>query len=67
MAPTIINTFLEHYDFTGKTVRAFATSGGSGIENCEKNLQKQYPSLNWKHGKLLNNMTSIDAFVAAVR
>ena len=54
IAPTIINTFLEGYDFKGKTVIPFATSGGSGIENCEKNLQKQYPEINWKEGKLLN-------------
>lgn len=31
VAPTIINTFLESYDFSGKTVAAFATSGGSGM------------------------------------
>lgn len=54
MAPTIINTFLETYDFSGKTVIPFATSGSSGIENCEKKLQQQYPSINWKSGKLLN-------------
>jgi flavodoxin len=67
VAPTIINTFLEYYDFTGKTVRVFATSGGSGIENCEKNLQKQYSSLIWKQGKLLNSMAAIEAFAAAIR
>ncbi len=54
IAPTIINTFLESYDFKGKTVIPFATSGGSGIENCENNLKKQYPNINWKAGKLLN-------------
>ena len=54
VAPTIINTFLETYDFSGKTVIPFATSGSSGIENCEKKLQQQYPSINWKSGKLLN-------------
>lgn len=54
VAPTIINTFLESYDFTGKTVIPFATSGGSGIGNCERNLQKQYPNILWKEGKLLN-------------
>ena len=32
VAPTIINTFLESYDLTGKTIIPFATSGGSGIE-----------------------------------
>ena len=31
VAPTIINTFLEAHDFTGKTIRLFATSGGSGF------------------------------------
>ncbi|HJC42939.1 MAG TPA: NAD(P)H-dependent oxidoreductase, partial [Candidatus Mediterraneibacter gallistercoris] len=30
-APTIINTFLESYDFSGKTIILFATSGGSGL------------------------------------
>lgn len=54
IAPTIINTFIERYDFKGKTVIPFATSGGSGIENCEVILQKQYPNIAWKEGKLLN-------------
>lgn len=31
VAPTIINTFLESYDFTGKKIATFATSGGSGL------------------------------------
>lgn len=53
IAPTIINTFIESYDLSGKTLIPFATSGGSGIENCEKNLRKAYPQLDWKAGKLL--------------
>ena len=52
--PKIIDTFLDSYDFAGKTVIPFATSGGSGIENVEKNLQKEYPNINWGKGKLLN-------------
>ena len=44
--PKIIDTFLDSYDFSGKTVIPFATSGGSGIENVEKNLQKEYPNIN---------------------
>ena len=52
--PKIIYTFLDSYDFSGKTVIPFATSGGSGIENVEKNLQKEYPNINWGKGKLLN-------------
>lgn len=52
--PKIIDTFLDSYDFSGKIVIPFATSGGSGIENVEKNLQKEYPNINWGKGKLLN-------------
>ena len=39
VAPTIINTFLESYDFTGKTIILFATSGGSGFAGV--NLAKR--------------------------
>lgn len=67
VAPTIINTFIEKYDFNGKTVRVFATSGGSGIENCEKNLQRQYPSIAWKPGKLLNSTAMIEAFASSIK
>ena len=52
--PQMLDTFLDSYDFSGKTVIPFATSGGSGIENVEKNLQKEYPNINWGKGKLLN-------------
>lgn len=37
--PSIIDTFMEAYDFTGKTVIPFATSGGSGLGDSYKNLQ----------------------------
>lgn len=53
-APTIINTFLESYDFSGKTVVPFATSGGTGINGCEKKLQNTYPDINWHPGWLMN-------------
>ena len=39
VAPTIINTFLEAYDFSGKTIVLFATSGGSGLGNSAKELR----------------------------
>lgn len=67
MAPTIINTFLETYDFSGKTVIPFATSGSSGIENCKKKLQQQYPSINWKSGKLLNGHPGQDVLDSWVK
>ena len=49
VAPTIINTFLESYDLTGKTIIPFATSGGSDIG---KTNEKLLPSC--KGAKLLN-------------
>ena len=59
-APTIINTFMESYDFKGKTVIPFATSGGSTIEQACKDLKATYPDMNWKDGKLLNRATADD-------
>ena len=52
--PTIINTFIESYDFAGKTVIPFATSGGSSIKKACADLKATYPAVNWKEGKLLN-------------
>ncbi len=51
--PRIVDTFLEHYDFTGKTLIPFATSGGSGIEKSECSLKAHCPAANWQNGKLL--------------
>lgn len=55
--PTIINTFMETYDFAGKTVIPFATSGSSSIEQACSDLKSAYPKANWKEGRLLNNAT----------
>lgn len=51
--PTIINTFIESLDFTGKVLIPFCTSGGTGISGCEKDLRNAYPKYNWKEGKRL--------------
>ncbi len=51
--PRIVDTFLESYDFTGKTLIPFATSGGSGIAGAEKSLRAHCPAANWKGGKLV--------------
>ncbi len=59
-APRVINTFLETYNFSGKTVIPFATSGGSSISNSINELQKTYPEIMWSSGKLLNHATSED-------
>ena len=55
--PTIINTFMEAYDFSGKTLIPFATSGGSGIKKSCADLKAAYPQLTWKEGKLLNRVS----------
>ena len=59
-APTIINTFMEAYDFKGKTVIPFATSGGSSIKKACEDLKAAYPDVNWKEGKLLNRVSKQD-------
>ncbi|MCB6371268.1 hypothetical protein LI273_17400 [Blautia glucerasea] len=49
VAPTIINTFLEAYDFGGKKIVLFATSGGSGFGNTVKELQPSAPDEWFSH------------------
>ena len=49
-APSIINTFIESVDLTGKTIKAFCTSGGSGIDKCVSDLSATYPELNFTKG-----------------
>jgi len=66
VAPRIINTFLEAYDFTDKTIIPFATSGGSGIAGCTNALRKTYPKLHIEDGKLLN-YTSYEEIQAWVK
>lgn len=53
-APRIINTFLESYDFSGKEVVLFATSGGTDIERSIKDLQNTYTRIHFNGGKKLN-------------
>lgn len=70
VAPTIINTFLESYDFSGKTVIPFATSGGSDLGKTEKKLRPSCSgSTNWKPGKLLNcvDKASLKAWIEELR
>ena len=54
LCPRPVNTFLEKYDFSGKTVISFATSGGSSIANSVKQLKKLYPKIVWGESQLLN-------------
>ena len=54
IAPTIINTFLESYDFSGKRIVLFATSGGSGFGRAVEYLQKSAPKAEIIEGEILN-------------
>ena len=57
VAPTIINTFVESYDFSGKTIVPFATSGGSGMGKTVEMLKPLCPTTNWEKGKMLNRVS----------
>jgi len=59
-APRIINTFLEQYDFSGKRIILFATSGGSGFENSLSDLQLSAPNAKIEEGELLNGNPSVE-------
>ena len=61
VAPTIINTFLESYDFSGKTIIPFATSGGSGMGKTNEKLGPSCPGVTLLQGKLLNGNLSEDS------
>lgn len=58
VAPTIINTFLESYDFSGKTIVPFATSGGSGLGQTNARLAPSCPGADLRPGKMLNGSLS---------
>ena len=57
LCPRPVNTFLEKYDFAGKTVIPFATSGGSSITGSVKQLKRLYPKIEWEEGRLCNRST----------
>lgn len=62
-APRIVNTFLEQYDLTGKTIIPFATSGGSDMGKSGEDLKKaSAPNANWiLPGKVLNGNPPVDS------
>ena len=64
IAPTIINTFLERYDFSGKKIVLFATSGGSGFGKTVSNLQPSAPNAKIIEGKVLNGRHDKASLVA---
>lgn len=57
VAPTIINTFLESHDLTGKTIVPFATSGGSGMGKTNEKLLPSCPGAKLLEGKVFKSST----------
>lgn len=58
IAPTIINTFLESYDFSGKTIVLFATSGGSGFGKALAHLTPSAPKASIREGAVFRTSVS---------
>lgn len=56
--PRVVLTFLDTYDFSGKVVIPFCTSGSSGISTAQTELQSTYSSIKWKTGARLNGYTT---------
>ncbi len=57
-APRIVSTFVESYDFSGKTVVPFCTSGGSGVGSSAANLEQLTSDATWMEGRRLNGSDS---------
>ncbi len=64
-APTIVNTFLEAYDFSGKEIIIWATSGGSGLGKAKDDLAKSTSAI-VKDGKILNNDKQMEQFIKEI-
>ena len=64
-APTIINTFLETYDFSGKKIIIWATSGGSGLGKAKTDLAKS-TTATIVDGRILNNDKQVEQFIREI-
>ncbi len=62
--PSIIDTFMESYDFAGKTVIPFATSGGSGLGDSAVNMQKLAKGAKVVNGKRFSGSASAEELKA---
>lgn len=62
-APRIMGTFMESYDFSGKIIVPFCTSGGSGIGSSAANLEELTDGAQWLSGTRLNGSSSRNEIV----
>lgn len=65
--PRIMDTFVESYDFSGKTMIPFCTSGGSGIGSSGTNLADNAKSGNWLEGERLSSSSDIEGWVKGLK
>lgn len=66
--PRIIDTFLESYDFEGKTIVPFATSGGSGAGKTDESLKKHCDgNIVWKPTQMLNGRNTKESLSAWIK
>ena len=64
VAPHIVNSFLESYDFSGKTIVVFATSGGSGFGNTIAELKPSCAdNVKWVRGDILSRRQTKEQLV----
>ena len=62
-APRILSTFMESYDFSGKTIVPFCTSGGSGVGSSATNLEALTNGATWLSGTRLSGGSSREEIV----
>lgn len=62
-APRILSTFVESYNFSGKTIVPFCTSGGSGVGSSAENLERLTSGATWLSGTRLNGNASHSSVV----
>ena len=60
--PTIINTFLESYDLSGKVITLFATSGSTGLGSSVEDIEESAPGAHIREGAMLNSISSDEEF-----
>ncbi len=62
-APLIIKSFISAYDFSGKKIVVFATSGGSGLDKAVSNIKAEVPDAEVVEGAMLNGVSSFDDYI----
>ena len=65
-APLVVSTFCKGYDWSGKKVAAFATSGGSGIGKTAEKLRPYLPCADFKGAKLVHSGAEVVAWVKEI-